>query len=44
MSDIQYKTLDKLYELGYKNGFYERNLIKSEDFLIPSKYEELKAK
>jgi 1,4-dihydroxy-6-naphthoate synthase len=43
MSDIQYKALDKLYELGYKNGFYE-NLIKSEDFLIPSEYEELRAK
>ena len=43
MSDIQYKALDKLYELGYKNGFYE-NLIKAEDFLIPSEYEELRAK
>jgi len=43
MSDIQYKALDKLYELGYKNGFYE-NLIKSEDFLIPTEYEELRAK
>ena len=43
MSDIQYKALDKLYELGYKNGFYE-NLVKSGDFLIPSEYEELRAK
>ena len=43
MSELQYKALDKLYELGYKNGFYE-NLIKSEDFLIPSEYEELRAK
>ena len=43
MSDIQYKALDKLYELGYKNGFYE-SLIKSEDYLIPSEYEELRAK
>jgi 1,4-dihydroxy-6-naphthoate synthase len=43
MSDLQYKALDKLYELGYKNGFYE-NLIKSQDFLIPSEYEELRAK
>mgnify|MGYP006905627768 CR=1 FL=1 len=43
MSDIQYKALDKLYELGYKNGFYE-NLVKSQDFLIPSEYEELRAK
>ena len=43
MRDIQYKALDKLYELGYKNGFYE-NLVKSQDFLIPSEYEELRAK
>jgi len=43
LSDIQYKALDKLFELGYKNGFYE-NLIKSKDFLIPSEYEELRAK
>ncbi|MDZ7817914.1 MAG: MqnA/MqnD/SBP family protein [Aliarcobacter sp.] len=43
MSEVQYKALDKLYELGYKNGFYE-NLIKSQDFLIPNEYEELRAK
>ena len=43
MSDLQYKALDKLYELGYKNGFYE-NLIKSQDFLIPTEYEELRAR
>ena len=43
MSDLQYEALDKLYELGYKNGFYE-NLIKSQDFLIPSEYEELRAR
>ena len=43
MSEIQYKALDKLYELGYKNGIYE-NLVKSQDFLIPSEYEELRAK
>ena len=43
MSEVQYKALDKLYELGYKNGFYE-NLIKSQDFLIPNEYEELRAR
>ena len=43
MSEIQYKALDKLYELGYKNGFYD-NLIRAEDFLIPTEYEELRAK
>ena len=25
MSDLQYKALDKLYELGYKNGFMKIN-------------------
>ena len=43
MSDIQYEALDKLYELGYKNGFYE-NLVKSKEFLIPNEYEELRAR
>lgn len=42
MSDIQYEALDKLFELGYKHGFYE-SLIKSRDYLIPSEYEELRA-
>ena len=42
MSDIQYKALDKLYELGYKHGFYD-SLIKSEDYLIPNEYENLRA-
>lgn len=41
LSEIQYKALDKLFELGYKNGFYE-NLIKSQDFLIPNEYKELR--
>jgi len=43
LSDIQYKALDKLFELGYKNGFYE-NLVCAKDFLIPQEYEELRAK
>ncbi len=43
LNDIQYKALDKLFELGYKYGFYE-NLIKAKDFLIPSEYEQLRAK
>ena len=41
MSEIQYKALDKLFSLGYKHGHYQ-NLIKAEDFLIPSEYEELR--
>ena len=43
MSDIQYEALDKLFELGYKHGFYE-NLIRAKDFLIPNEYEELRAR
>lgn len=43
LSEVQFKALDKLFELGYKHGFYD-SLIKSQDFLIPSEYEELRAK
>ena len=43
MSQIQCKALNKLFELGYKSGHYQ-NLIKAEDFLIPSEYEELRAR
>jgi len=43
LSALQYKALDKLYELGYKHGFYEQ-LIRSEEFLIPNEYAELRAK
>ena len=43
LSDIQYKALDKLFELGYKHGFYE-TLIKAKDYLIPDDYEELRAR
>ena len=42
LSDLQYKALDKLYELGYKHGFYEQ-LIRAKDFLIPNEYKELRA-
>lgn len=43
MSELQYKALDKLYEIGFKNGQYNE-LIKSEDFLIPSEYKEYRNK
>lgn len=43
MSEIQYKALDKLFCLGYKHGHYQ-DLIKAEDFLIPSEYEELRSR
>jgi len=41
LSPLQYKALDKLYSLGFEHGFYDE-LIKSEDYLIPSEYEELR--
>jgi len=41
LSALQFKALDKLYSLGYENGFYDE-LIKSQDYLIPSEYKELR--
>ena len=41
LSPIQYEALDKLFELGFKHGFYDE-LVKSQDFLIPSEYKELR--
>lgn len=41
LSPLQYKALDKLYSLGFEHGFYDE-LIKAEDYLIPSEYEELR--
>lgn len=43
LSELQYKALDKLYALGYEHGMYE-NLIKSQDFMIPAEYEELRSR
>lgn len=34
LSKIQYKAIDKLYELGYKHGYYTE-LIKSQDLVVP---------
>jgi len=41
LSDVQYKAINKLFYLGYKHGFYQ-NLIKAEEFLIPTEYESLR--
>lgn len=41
LSEIQYKAIDKLFELGYKHSFYE-TLVKTEDYLIPQEYNELR--
>lgn len=39
LSEIQYKAIDKLYELGYQHGYYNE-LIKAEDYTIPTEYTE----
>jgi 1,4-dihydroxy-6-naphthoate synthase len=41
LSEIQYKAINKLFELGYKHGFYD-SPTKVEDYLIPTEYEELR--
>ena len=41
MSDIQYQAIDKLFEIGYKHGFYDQQ-IKASDYLIPKEYEALR--
>ncbi|EAK9940625.1 S-ribosylhomocysteine lyase [Campylobacter lari] len=41
MNDKQYNAIDKLFELGFNHGFYEK-LIKSKEYLIPSEYEEFR--
>ena len=41
LSEIQYKAIDKLYEIGYKHGFYDIP-VKVRDYLIPAHYESLR--
>ena len=41
LSDIQIQALDKLYEIGFRHGFYDAP-IKTEDFMIPLEYEALR--
>ncbi|MBI3874025.1 MAG: succinate--CoA ligase, partial [Arcobacter sp.] len=41
LSELQYQALDKLYSLGFEYGFYDE-LIKSQNYLIPSEYLELR--
>jgi len=41
LSPLQIEALDKLFELGYKHGFYD-TLIKAEDYMIPLEYEEIR--
>jgi 1,4-dihydroxy-6-naphthoate synthase len=41
LSDIQYKAINKLFEIGYKNGFYD-NPVSVQDYLIPTEYTKLR--
>ncbi|WP_310442183.1 menaquinone biosynthesis family protein [Sulfurimonas sp.] len=41
LSDIQYSAINKLFEIGYKHGFYD-SPIKVEDFMIPAEYKSLR--
>jgi 1,4-dihydroxy-6-naphthoate synthase len=41
LSDLQLKALDRLYDIGFKNGLWEAP-IKTEDYLIPKEYEALR--
>ena len=41
LSEIQFKAIDKLFEIGYKNGFYDVP-VKVQDYLIPTEYTEIR--
>lgn len=41
LSLLQLKALDKLYEIGFEKGLWEAP-IKTEDYLLPREYEELR--
>jgi len=41
LSDIQLKALDRLWQIGYEHGIYDCAL-KSEDFLIPKEYKDIR--
>jgi len=43
LSDLQLKALDKLYEIGFTHGLWECP-IKTEEYLIPNEYSELRRK
>lgn len=41
LNALQYKAINRLYEIGYEHGFYETR-IKAEDYILPSDYMELR--
>ncbi len=42
LSEIQIRAINKLFEIGYTNGFYD-TLVKIEDYFIPTHYKELRS-
>jgi 1,4-dihydroxy-6-naphthoate synthase len=43
LSELQLKALDTLYEIGFKHGMWDTP-VKTEDYLIPKEYSELRSK
>jgi 1,4-dihydroxy-6-naphthoate synthase len=41
MNEEQYKALDRLFEIGYKYGFYSHP-IKAKEYLIPTQYKNVR--
>jgi 1,4-dihydroxy-6-naphthoate synthase len=41
LSELQYKAIDTLFDIGYKHGFYDVP-VKVQDYLIPTEYTELR--
>ena len=41
LSPIQLKAINKLFEIGYRGGFYDE-LIEVEDFLVPKEYNDFR--
>lgn len=41
LNELQIRALDKLFELGFNAGIY-KDLLKTEDFLIPSEYKDMR--
>ncbi|MEN4045752.1 MULTISPECIES: MqnA/MqnD/SBP family protein [Sulfurimonas] len=41
LSDIQYEAIDKLFEIGYEHGFYDKP-VAIRDYLIPTEYTALR--
>jgi len=43
LSELQLKALDTLYEIGFEHGMWDAP-VKTEDYLIPKEYNELRSK